>query len=230
MVRLLTLLLPTRWSRFAERRGVAVSDFLDMHPGGSKIILSNAGKDVTKIFKPIHPPTAIQDNQERVRIVGRVEPLAAGVGETDEEHARRDARENLPHVDTVVNLKDFEKACRAILSPKAAACESLRSAVSRLQSSSFPTTQTTHPARMMSKVGLRTRCPPLCHTALTTLRFRLAIRTNEESWSRILLKPRVLRKVKDVSCETTILGHASASPIYISPVSFVYVRGSPLSC
>lgn len=102
-------------------RLLSVSDFVDLHPGGAKIIKANSGKDVTKLFKPIHPPNAIEDNREHVRVVGRVESLAVGEGETEEESRIREARANMPHVDTVVNIQDFARACKDILSAKAAA-------------------------------------------------------------------------------------------------------------
>ncbi|CED83265.1 l-mandelate dehydrogenase [Phaffia rhodozyma] len=158
-----------------------VSNFLDQHPGGSGIIESNAGKDVTKLFKPIHPPNTIGTHLgQGVEKVGDCEPMGEEEAKslmTDEEKRISEARSKLGHVDTVVNLDDFERVCKDILSKKALAYYSSGS----------------------DDEG--------------------TIRSNVSSFSRILFKPRVLRKVKDVSIETTILGHPSSSPIYISPAA-----------
>ncbi|KAJ2918555.1 hypothetical protein MD484_g1833, partial [Candolleomyces efflorescens] len=42
-----------------------VTEFLDEHPGGSKIILKYAGKDATQEYDPIHPPDAITTHLPR---------------------------------------------------------------------------------------------------------------------------------------------------------------------
>jgi L-lactate dehydrogenase (cytochrome) len=107
-----------------------LQDFLDRHPGGPDIILSNASKDVTRLFKPIHPPGTLQANEgqpEGITKVGRVPALAPSEAEgqlSDEERSIKEARENMPHIDEMVNLDDFEKVCKAILTKKAWACAS----------------------------------------------------------------------------------------------------------
>lgn len=89
-----------------------VSGFLDKHPGGAGIINSNAGKDVTRLFKPIHPPGTIQTHLgEGVELVGECEPMGEEESNdllSEEEKKIKDARSKLGHVDTVVNLDDFE--------------------------------------------------------------------------------------------------------------------------
>ncbi|KAL7417848.1 FMN-dependent dehydrogenase-domain-containing protein [Mrakia frigida] len=154
-----------------------VTDFIDLHPGGQKIIMANAGKDATKLFKPIHPPATLEDNAELVHLVGTVPPLAEGEGMTDDEKRIAKARKALGHVDLNVNISDFEAACKDILTDKAMAYYSSGS----------------------DDEG--------------------TLASNKHSFSRILFKPRVLRKVKTVSTETNILGHKSSLPIYISPAA-----------
>lgn len=46
-----------------------------------------------------------------------------------------------------------------------------------------------------------------------------ALDTNRSSFDRILLKPRVLRKVAKVDTQTSILGHATSLPVYVSPAA-----------
>ena len=45
---------------------------------------------------------------------------------SDEDWRIKEARENMPHIDEMINLDDFEKVCREILAKKAWACESER--------------------------------------------------------------------------------------------------------
>lgn len=51
-----------------------VTDFLDGHPGGSKIILKLAGKDATEEYDPVHPPGTIEENLKPEAKLGRVNP------------------------------------------------------------------------------------------------------------------------------------------------------------
>lgn len=51
-----------------------VTDFIDDHPGGSKIILKLAGKDATEEYDPIHPPGTIEDYLSPEAKMGRVNP------------------------------------------------------------------------------------------------------------------------------------------------------------
>lgn len=54
-----------------------VTEWLDEHPGGSKILLKYAGKDATEEFDPIHPEGVIEDNLDEDKYIG---PLAGGAG------------------------------------------------------------------------------------------------------------------------------------------------------
>lgn len=101
-----------------------LTEFVHSHPGGSKIILKNAGKDVTDLFTPVHPRNAIQDNLDASAFVGYVDPATVVVEqrpreESAEERARREALENLPPVGALLNLDDFERKAREILSDQA---------------------------------------------------------------------------------------------------------------
>ena len=100
-----------------------LTDFVDDHPGGRNIILKNAGKDVTEIYEPIHPPTAVQDNLDPSKHIGQVDPATVQVKQAGEEsekdRKRRLARENLPSLGSVLNLDDFERIAESILSDQA---------------------------------------------------------------------------------------------------------------
>ncbi|SNX81431.1 related to L-lactate dehydrogenase (cytochrome b2) [Melanopsichium pennsylvanicum] len=100
-----------------------VTEFVDDHPGGRNIILKNAGKDVTELYEPIHPPNALQDNLDPSKHIGQVDPATIQIRQADEEtekdRKRRIARENLPSLGSVLNLDDFERIAESILTDQA---------------------------------------------------------------------------------------------------------------
>ncbi|WVQ99149.1 hypothetical protein IAU59_006281 [Kwoniella sp. CBS 9459] len=96
-----------------------VTDFLDQHPGGAEIILANAGKDATKIFKPLHPPDAL-DTLDPSQHIGPVDPLSMPEPE-DEEPSEEDlrieqARKEMPPADAMLLVDDFEQWGEKVLS------------------------------------------------------------------------------------------------------------------
>ncbi|KAF9012548.1 FMN-dependent dehydrogenase-domain-containing protein [Cyathus striatus] len=99
-----------------------VTEFLDDHPGGSKIILKYAGKDATQEYEPIHPPDAITTNLPPEKHLG---PVDVGTVEkvevkiTDEEKARLERVANRPALSEILNLHDFEAIARQVMQEKA---------------------------------------------------------------------------------------------------------------
>ncbi|KAJ9118128.1 hypothetical protein QFC22_004030 [Naganishia vaughanmartiniae] len=124
-----------------------VTEWLDEHPGGAKIILKYAGKDATEEYEPIHPPDAISENlrtscdwshpvsfsalklTESPFIPTAAEkyigPLAVSsiktvVKEiTQEEQVRQDKLQTLPPLDEILSLHDFEALAKETMSVKA---------------------------------------------------------------------------------------------------------------
>ncbi|KAK7472416.1 hypothetical protein VKT23_000530 [Stygiomarasmius scandens] len=99
-----------------------VTEFLDEHPGGSKIILKYAGKDATAEYDPIHPPDAITTNLPKEKHLGPVEPDTVEKVEvkiTDEEKARLERMENKPNLAEILNLHDFEYVAKQVMPEKA---------------------------------------------------------------------------------------------------------------
>ncbi|KAL1938551.1 hypothetical protein VTO73DRAFT_11574 [Trametes versicolor] len=99
-----------------------VTDFLDEHPGGSKIILKYAGKDATEAYEPIHPPDAITTNLAPEKQLGLIDQstLVKVVKEvTDEDRRRQALLDARPPLDTVLNMHDFETVARTVLPEKA---------------------------------------------------------------------------------------------------------------
>ncbi|KAH9942156.1 FMN-dependent dehydrogenase-domain-containing protein [Epithele typhae] len=99
-----------------------VTEFLDDHPGGSKIILKYAGKDATAEYEPIHPPDAITTHLPPEKHLGPVDPgtvLKVEVEVTDEEKARLERVANRPSLSEILNLHDFEAIARMVIPDKA---------------------------------------------------------------------------------------------------------------
>ncbi|TFY72153.1 hypothetical protein EVG20_g845 [Dentipellis fragilis] len=99
-----------------------VTDFLDEHPGGSRIILKYAGKDATQEYDPIHPPNAITDNLPVEKHLGKVDMDTVEKVEvqvTDVEKARLARMEARPSLDEILNLHDFESIAKLVMPEKA---------------------------------------------------------------------------------------------------------------
>jgi len=108
-----------------------MTEWLDDHPGGSEIIISNRSKDVTPIFNPRHPSDQLDKENlpPTVHHLGKLDTESATDEEKDairlkvsaeeeeeEERVKRERKEMEERgLGVVVNMKDFE-VCP--LSPK----------------------------------------------------------------------------------------------------------------
>ncbi|KAL1411243.1 hypothetical protein Q8F55_002194 [Vanrija albida] len=95
-----------------------VTEFIEIHPGGAGIIAANAGKDATKIFKPLHPKDAL-DMLPPDKHLGPVDPATLPEVDdepTDEERRIEAARALLPPIDSMHLLDDFEEWAEKVLS------------------------------------------------------------------------------------------------------------------
>lgn len=96
----------------------SVTDFLEAHPGGAKVILRNSGKDATTLYAPIHPKGTIENNLPPECHLGAVDPTTLPdiqEEESDEQRRVRSAREHIPPLGAMVSLEDFEKLATDIL-------------------------------------------------------------------------------------------------------------------
>ncbi|KZP10658.1 hypothetical protein FIBSPDRAFT_872351 [Athelia psychrophila] len=99
-----------------------VTEFLDDHPGGSKIILKYAGKDATHEYEPIHPPDAITTNLPIEKHLGSVDLGTVEKVEvqiTDAEKARQERMALIPPLEEILNLHDFEAIAKMVMPEKA---------------------------------------------------------------------------------------------------------------
>nr|P32953.2 RecName: Full=(S)-mandelate dehydrogenase, mitochondrial; AltName: Full=Flavocytochrome b; AltName: Full=L(+)-mandelate dehydrogenase; Short=L-MDH; Flags: Precursor [Rhodotorula graminis]CAA04758.1 L-mandelate dehydrogenase [Rhodotorula graminis] len=101
-----------------------ITNFVELHPGGAKVLEQNAGKDVTKVFKSIHPPKTLEKFLTDDNFVGRIdvdEVTKIGGGKNAEDLRIEQARKELRNVETVVCLDEFEEISQKILSEMAMA-------------------------------------------------------------------------------------------------------------
>ncbi|BGP46654.1 hypothetical protein JCM10450v2_002502 [Rhodotorula kratochvilovae] len=99
-----------------------ITEFAELHPGGAKVLEQNGGKDVTKLFKTIHPPNTLQKFLTEDNLVGRIdvdEVTKIGGGKNAEDLRIEQARKELRNVQTVVSLDEFEELAQSILSEMA---------------------------------------------------------------------------------------------------------------
>ncbi|TEB30284.1 cytochrome b2 [Coprinellus micaceus] len=154
-----------------------VTDFLDDHPGGSKIILKYAGKDATEEYDPIHPPDAITTHLPVEKQLGLLEPDTAEKVEviiTDTEKARLERVSRRPPLSEVLNLHDFEAVAKLVMPEKAWAYYS------------------------------------------SAADDEITNRENHAAYHRVWFRPRVMIDVTTVDWSTTVLGHRTSMPIYIT--------------
>ncbi|KAJ9093821.1 hypothetical protein QFC20_007034 [Naganishia adeliensis] len=100
-----------------------VTDFLSLHPGGAGVILQHAGDDATEVFKPLHPPNTLEENLRPDQQLGPVDPTTvvskAPRPLTDDEKRVRNAREEMPPLEGMIDLQDFEELAEKVLSKTA---------------------------------------------------------------------------------------------------------------
>ncbi|TDZ74904.1 Cytochrome b2 [Colletotrichum trifolii] len=97
-----------------------VTDFLDEHPGGAKLIFNCAGCDATEAYDSIHNPDLIAETLSPDCCLGPID-AASTVPRTAESPwstspAPANRKPAFPRLGAVLNADDFEKVARAYLS------------------------------------------------------------------------------------------------------------------
>lgn len=94
------------------------TDFLDSHPGGSKIILKLAGADATSEYDPVHPPGTLEETLKPAQILGPIDPTTLPPPPSPSLPPAA-APPLLPPLDAQLNIDDFATTAEKVLSPKA---------------------------------------------------------------------------------------------------------------
>lgn len=106
-----------------------LTDFISQHPGGPEIIKANCGHDVSQLFNPLHAKDMIDKYIDKKYIMGVIDPKCDFPdklvtkydfpGETRESISLKNTlRNNLPDIDDVKTVFDFEYICSKILPKK----------------------------------------------------------------------------------------------------------------
>lgn len=100
------------------------SNFALIHPGGEAVIRENAGKDASEVYNDIHGPGLVFESLGKERIIGRLDSRHTG----NDEPARilslsvalnSKVKGNLPDLDNIINVQDFESLAKEHLSERA---------------------------------------------------------------------------------------------------------------
>ncbi|KAI9877276.1 MAG: hypothetical protein M1830_004359 [Pleopsidium flavum] len=95
-----------------------VTSFLSSHPGGSKIILQLAGKDVTEQYDPVHPPGTLEESLKPEARLGKIDPDSLPKPEESTEDSAHGGLGEQP-LENVLNLDEIEEIATKKISRKA---------------------------------------------------------------------------------------------------------------
>ncbi|KAF9875135.1 hypothetical protein CkaCkLH20_07401 [Colletotrichum karsti] len=92
-----------------------VTDFLDEHPGGARLIFKCAGRDATEDYDSIHNPDLIAETLSPERCLGPVDPSALPQESSSPPEPEK-PKPAFPHLGAIINADDFEKVAEKYLS------------------------------------------------------------------------------------------------------------------
>ncbi|KAF7364023.1 hypothetical protein MSAN_01061000 [Mycena sanguinolenta] len=121
--------MPTDCWVIIKNRVYDVTEFLEEHPGGSKLILEYAGRDATSVYEPIHPSDALEKNLPLSKHLGPLSTSAAQSTANDHQNRKKTKDElrveqallQRPPLARILSLVDMEEVARKVLSIKAEA-------------------------------------------------------------------------------------------------------------
>jgi len=170
-----------------------LSDFHKKHPGGSKIITDNAGKDVSQLFNPVHPKD----------IVDKLLVPEACLGVVDEKT-----------LDPEKHVVAAEKKAPARGGQETASPASIEDEQS--QPWEKPPLDAMLSTFDFEDIAARTMTEEGWGYYSSGADDEITLRENHSAFQRVWFKPRILVNVKEIDMSTTILGVNSALPLYFS--------------
>ncbi|KAF5602663.1 (S)-2-hydroxy-acid oxidase [Fusarium pseudocircinatum] len=94
-----------------------ISGFATTHPGGEGVIEEHYGKDASEVYSSVHGPKLAMSYLGAARVTGRVPELAPAQNKaTSLENPK--LIKNLPPLECIINLQDFEDAARSCLNER----------------------------------------------------------------------------------------------------------------
>ena len=165
-----------------------VTSFLDEHPGGPNVVLQYAGIDATAAYDEIHAPGIIEESLPKESFKGSF---------------REEDLEALPKIDQPTASPDQSSA------PEPESTASKPYAKPLLDS-----LLNVYDFEAVAEKAFSPKAWAFYSSAATDLHTH---RLNSSIYSRIWLRPRILRNVRDVSTSSTILGFPTSLPVFVSP-------------
>lgn len=100
-----------------------ITGFADVHPGGEEIIKEFFGRDASEVYNDVHGPGLAAKFLGEEKLVGKLSSEADGGGSTQQPIPQTKTNPKvtgeLPDLDTVLNLHDFEEIARKHLNERA---------------------------------------------------------------------------------------------------------------
>lgn len=174
-----------------------VSTFHREHPGGAAIILKYAGADATAAYDEIHAPGIIGDTLPEDCLIGLIN--AQEMAELQEQ-TKAAARETAALQAVAVQ----QEQPIAFSKPKAYEKPDLFKLIS------------VHDFEDVARNTLTEKAWAFFSSAATDL---VTHHNNSDYYKKIMIRPRILRNVKEICIKRTIMGCESSSPFFISPAA-----------
>ena len=173
-----------------------VSSFHGEHPGGSGIILKYAGTDATLAYDEIHAPGILEDTLPPDCLIGVIEQ-----GEMEE-------------LQQQTKVAALQSALAA-----AAVQEELPVAIARPKQYQKPDLFkliSVHDFEDVARNTLTEKAWAFFSSAATDL---VTHHSNSDYYKKIMIRPRILKNVKEISIRRKIMGCESSSPFFVSPAA-----------
>ncbi|XDG04959.1 hypothetical protein ABKA04_004574 [Annulohypoxylon sp. FPYF3050] len=168
-----------------------VTQYLEHHPGGAAILAKQGGRDATSEFRTIHPPD----------VLGYL-PKDSFLGEINDPTA-------------------LETPAMASANKPVPATPPESPSLSLIPATEPKANRPPHIAHIITASDFESAAKAVLSQnsysyVSSSANTGFSLSNNLSSWSRILFRPRVLRNVTHVSSQTSIFGHASPFPFYLS--------------
>ncbi|KAH7137835.1 oxidoreductase [Dactylonectria macrodidyma] len=164
-----------------------ITEFVDSHPGGSKLLLNYGGRDATEPFEQLHSagtlekyltPQQVELIRPMIHELTRHDSQMLGSVEATEPSTKAEAQVAQPRkvrLSSVLSIQDFEIAASKILPPRSFA---------------------------FFKSGAEDE---------------YGYNWNLDSWKTVRLRPRILRPISVVDTSCSLLGTRWSAPFFICP-------------
>eukprot|EP01117_Protostelium_nocturnum_P010234 TRINITY_DN3672_c0_g1_i1.p1 TRINITY_DN3672_c0_g1~~TRINITY_DN3672_c0_g1_i1.p1 ORF type:complete len:521 (-),score=254.01 TRINITY_DN3672_c0_g1_i1:40-1602(-) len=181
-----------------------VTNFLDEHPGGSKVIMQYAGKDGTPGFEPFHNTDVLELLPPSARL-GKIDPSTLPKESAEDKKKRIDEEEKKKREEEEKSQKPTANWINQLPNNNQPAIPFVKPPIEQMlniMDFEFVARQ------MMKKEGWGYYSSGGDD--------EITLRENRSAFQRIWLKPRVMVDVSEIDMKTTMLGTPVSIPLYIT--------------